>query len=908
MGAVLEYRVLGPLQVWRDGDEVLVTAPKLKTLLLVLLVHPNEAVSADRLIDALWGDHVPDSARKLVQVYVSQLRSALGAEAIETIATGYRIRVASMGLDADRFDGMREDGRRALAAGNADLALALARRALALWRGPALVDVAYEPFASAEAVRLDELRVECTEDEIDAELALGHHEEVVPVLRRLCAEHPMRERTRERLALALYRCGRQTEALAALAAGRRVLLDELGLEPGLTHQDLERAILIQDSSLDAPTADGGARHRLPAPNSSLVGRRDELAQLRALVMREDVRIVTVSGAGGSGKTRLALELARLAGSAFANGVAFVELAPIQNPELVLTTIAQTLSVPETPEQTPAGALASWLERQDLLLVVDNVEHVIDSAAELAHLVQVAPRLTLLVTSRRVLHVSGEHVFPLTPLPVDDAVTLFSERAAARDVSMVAAEGTAIIETICRRLDCLPLAVELAAARTTTLTPRLLLERLSDRVTALGMGPRDAPARQKTLNDTLHWSTDLLSDGERRTFARLSVFAGGSTIEAAEAIGETDIARLAALIDSSLLQRTAVGGEVRLSMLETLREHAAQLLDAQGDRSVAEARHASYYAELIEGAALKGPGQAQALALVDADIDNLRAAIDRSELAGDDGTALRIASGLYRYYYLRGLFREGRTRISGPLQRGAGDPGLRALALRAVCGLHYMLGELDEAEAYAVQGIDVGNTAGADDAVMGCHTVMSHVARERENFAEAMAHLERSEAIAKELGLDDDVMIANTNLGELALAVGDLGEARRRWEHTLSIYADGDENGTFALLGLGAVAHRQGFLDEAAVHFSRALVLSERAGWPHNITMALVGLAGVAADRNEHAEAAVLLGRASSLLDATGGDLTVADEEIYQRARAGALANLGEARFAELLAAGQRTPR
>ena len=369
---------------------------------------------------------------------------------------------------------------------------------------------------------------------------------------------------------------------------------------------------------------------------------------------------------------MALELARSAGSAFANGAAFVELASIQAPKLVLPTIAQVLGVPETAEETRSEALARWLQSRDLLLVVDNFEHVIEGAEELAQLVRLAPRLTVLVTSRRVLHVSGEQVFPLAPLPVDDAVRLFSERAAARDQSVLDdADSSKIIGTICRRLDCLPLALELAAARTATLTPRLLLERLSDRVTALGSGPRDAPARQQTLTDTLRWSTDLLSEGERRTLASLSVFAGGSSIEAAEAVCASDIERLAALIDSSLLQRTAVGGEVRLSMLETIREHAAQLLDAAGDRAVAEARHAFYYAELVEGAALKGPEQAQELAMVDADLDNLRAACDRSQLAGDDGTALRIATALYRYYYLRGLFRGGRDGSPARFEQGAG---------------------------------------------------------------------------------------------------------------------------------------------------------------------------------------------------------------------------------------------
>ncbi len=916
MVAVLEYRVLGPLEVRRDDSEVQITAPKLKTLLLMLLVHANKAVPVDHLIDAIWGVHPPDSARKLVQVYISQLRRVLGLDAIETVGRGYRAHVASTGLDAQRFDRMRADGRRALTAGdNPELALALARRALALWRGPALFEVAYEQFAAAEAMRLEELRLECAGDALDAELALGRHAEMVPELRRRCADDSYDERSWGRLALALYRCDRQSDALEVVADGRRALLEGLGLAPGEGLRALELAILNQDPSLRGTRPDTGGIARLPAPSSTLIGRREELAQLRALILRDDVRLVTISGAGGSGKTRVALELARSVGSAFANGAAFVELASVHDPALVVAVIAQALGVTETPAETVASALERWLENRDLLLVVDNLEHVIDAAAELVHLVRMAPRLTILTTSRRVLHVSGEHVYPLSPLTIDDAVKLFTVRAAAQhgsvasDLDITCSDGADLVAAICRRLDCLPLAVELAAARTTTLSPELLLDRLAGRVAALGVGPRDAPARQQTLADTLRWSTDLLNAAERRTLARLSVFVSGSSIEAAEVVCETDIERLASLIDSSLLQRAASGGDVRLSMLETIREHAMTLLDADGDRSTIEARHTSYYVELVEAAARRGPAhQSETFLMVDAELGNLRAAMNRSERAGEDDTALRVATAMYRYFYLKGRFREGRDRISGPLDRGAGDAMLRAFSLRAISGLHYMLGDLDAADATAREGIDVGDAAGAGQAVLACHTVVSHIARERGLFLEAKVQLERSEAMARQLGLDEDVTVANTNLGELALAVGDLDEARSRWEYSISRYDDDDENSTFALLGLASVAYRQGLLDEAGRYYEKARALSERAGWLHNTTMALVGLAGIAAAREAHTEAAVLLGRATGLLEATGGELVLADEEIYQRVWSAALAELGEARLTELLASGARGDR
>jgi predicted ATPase/DNA-binding SARP family transcriptional activator len=907
---MLEYRVLGSLEVARDGVEIPVTAPKPRTVLLALLLANDRVVPLDHLIDAIWGDDVPGSARKLVQVYVSQLRAALGTEAIETLPQGYRMSVGPISLDSARFERLRSDASVALADGNAELALALARRALGLWRGPALADVAYRSFASSEAARLDELRLDCEEDVLDAELALGRHEEVVPELRRHCAEHPLRERARVRLALALYRCSRQSEALEVLAEGRRTMVDELGVEPGSEHQDLERSILNQDATLETPAAGRGTSRQLPASSSTLVGRESELTQLQALAARDDVRLITITGAGGSGKTRVALELARSADSAFANGAAFVELASVQDPALVMGAIARALSVPESPDETPAIALARWAQGRDMLLVLDNFEHLVTAGRDLAELVEATVRLTVIVTSRRVLHLSGEHVFPLSPLPLDDAVALFGERAAARASSLPAQPAStdeparSTIEAICRRLDCLPLAVELAAARTNALTPELLLERLTHHVTALGIGPRDAPARQQTLHDTLRWSTDLLSIEERRVLACLSTFIGGSSIEAAEEVCGTDLESLSTLIDSSLLQRTAAHGEVRLSMLETIREYAAELLETGGQKPETEARHAAYFDTLVETAAVSGPvSQAQKVDVLDADIDNLRTTIQRSEIAGDDDTALRVATGLYRYYYLRSLFREGRDRIAGPLERGAGDPPLQALALRALAGFHFLLGQLDESEAVALRGVDVATAAGLDYPLMACHTVLSHVARERGEFADAMSHLEQSSAIAMKLGLQDDVMVANTNLGELALAIGNLGEARARWERSLDFYDDDDEASTFAMLGLGAVAVGEGDLDEAAGHFGRARYMSERAGWLHNTTMALVGLAGVVSAQGDHVEAARLLGRAEALLTATGGELVVADEAIYQRVRTAALAHLGEDELEALLLAG-----
>jgi tetratricopeptide (TPR) repeat protein len=322
-----------------------------------------------------------------------------------------------------------------------------------------------------------------------------------------------------------------------------------------------------------------------------------------------------------------------------------------------------------------------------------------------------------------------------------------------------------------------------------------------------------------------------------------------------------------------------------------------------DDGAIAAAHAAYYARLAERADLKGSDRAQALAAIDLELDNLRAACDRA----DAETALRIATALYQYWYARGHFREGRDRIRGPLDRGAGDVRLQAHALHALAGLTWLLGDLDDAGAIAGRGIEVGTAAAALEPVMGCHTVLGLVARDCGDLPAAVRHIERSGALAQKLGLERDVIIANTNLADLALAAGDLEGARRRFERTLA-YNDGTVapvDDSFALLGLGAVAYRSGRLDEAVEHLGRALELCERAGFRHNAALALVGLAAVASDRTEHVEAALFLGRASELIAAAGGQLTGVDAELYESTRAAVLAGLGEQRLTELLEAGAR---
>ena len=909
---MLDICVLGPLRVTRDGEEVPVTAAKVRTLALVFATRPREVVSVERLIDVLWPDDPPESAKKLIHVYVSQLRTALGPESIVTVATGYRLGVARAAVDAHRFELLCAEAQQALAAGAASVARTVAGRALDLWRGPALADVASDPTFMAEAARLTDLQIDCRAVRIDAELELGNHALVLADLHRLSAAHPFREHLRERLALTLYRCGRQSEALAELAAARRDLVAEFGLDPGRRIADLERAILDQDPALDAPLPNRATSTRLPVPASRLIGRTREIELISALVQRDSVRLVTIVGAGGSGKTRVALAVAQSVAASFADGAVFVELATVRDANLVVSAIASALGVVESSDESLTAAVASWTRSHDLLLVIDNFEHVIEAAAELTSLVSNAPRLTLLVTSRRVLHLTGEHVVPLSPLPIDDAMVLFHERSEQSGGTTVAAGGgAAAVRAICARVDCLPLAIELAAARSAILTPEELLGRLVGEVSELGVGPRDAPARQRTLDETLRWSTDLLTAEQRHALACCSVFTGGSTVAAAEVVCATGFEVLAELVDSSLLQRMPNSDGTRLVMLETVRAHAGGLFAVDAEREAAELRHRQHFVGLAETVVLKGEGQSEGLATVDTDIDNLRLAMDRADLAGDDVSALRIATALYRYWYLRGLFGEGRDRITFPLERGVGAGPLRALALRALAGLRFLLGDLDEAHALAGAGIEAGLAVGDHVSIVACHTVLGLIAKERGAYAEAGAHFRESEIVAERHGLAEDVVVANTNLGELAFATGDLAQARRRWETTLVTQGGPEANLTFALLGLGALAVQEGRLDEGERHLVRARDLAEQAGFNHNRAMALVALADVASQRGDDERAAIVIGEAHELLAVTGGKLTTEDAAVLDRAAAATRDHLGSERFDELAGHGVRpspTPR
>jgi predicted ATPase/DNA-binding SARP family transcriptional activator len=667
---VLDFRVLGPVEARDDGRALALGGPRRRALLARLLLDAGSFVSSDRLIDDLWGAQAADSALHSLHVYVSELRRALGPDAASTLereGRGYRLALGADQLDAARFERMLDEARRAGGERAHNRARTLTTEALALWRGDPYADVTYEAWAEGEIARLGELRLAAEDLRIEAELELGGHARAIAELEPLIRAHPLQERFRYLMVLALYRAGRQADALEAYQDCRRALVDGLGIDPSAELQALERAVLLQSPELavEAPVSLNTERRApLPAPATALVGREPEIADLSQLLQRDDVRVVTLTGPGGTGKTRLALALAERLAGRFESGAYFVSLIEADEPALVLPAIASALGLEEAGARPLPQLLAAALAERELLLVLDNFEHVLAAARHVADLLAEAPRLRVLITSRASLRLRGEHEYPVSPLPLPPpdaapgdlagypSVELFASRAREVNPSMRLDEAaTEAVAEICRRLDGLPLALELAAARVRLLPPEAMLGRLERRLDLLPARAHDAPARQRTLRDAIGWSYELLQEDERAVFRQLGVFAGGCTLEAAEQVieqaGERSTLELIEVVLDNSLVRLALGEEGRVMMLEVVREFALEALEASGEVPRARRAHAGYYVELAERLEplLHGaPGHDARLAL-ERERGNLRAALRFALESDDRDLGQRLAGAL-----------------------------------------------------------------------------------------------------------------------------------------------------------------------------------------------------------------------------------------------------------------------
>jgi predicted ATPase/DNA-binding SARP family transcriptional activator len=907
--------VLGPVEVVSDGHMIALAAKH--TRLLALLVAEARACGLDEIVEALWDGSAPPSARKLVQVYVSQLRKVLppGVE-IVTRHGAYAADFAPELLDGVRFERLLDESARARRAANPALALSLADRALALWRGRAYGDLSYCEFARSESDRLEELQLVATEARIDAMLTLGRHEQALGEALTFASGQPLRERAHELAMLALYRCGRQADALAHYAAFRERLDDQLGLEPGQALRDLQRRILQQDAALDL-TGGEPTRSALPVPPNPLVGREREISELCTLLDRRDSRLIVLTGAGGSGKTRLALEAARRVEPSFANGVALVELAPLRDPTLIVPTIARTLGLDEAADEQSFDALANELGPRELLLVLDNAEHLRAGTAAFVELLAKAPRLTLLVTSRAVLHLSGEHVFPVTPLDEDAALELFAQRARALQPRFrVAPENESDVREICACVDRLPLAIELAAARIRTLEPRTLLERLAERLTLLSGGPHDMPARQQTLRETLDWSFDLLAGEEQLFLARFSVFPSGATLESAAAIcvdGDEDVALelVERLLDASLLNAQDHGGATRYTLLETIRQYAAERLrELTGDET--PRRHAEWCLALAEAAEpeLKGDRQTQWFETLETAHDDLRSALAHFEASGTRGPHLRLAVALSRFWYVRGHLGEGRRRLEDALvDASAQPPDLLRRALTAASAITLLQGDYAASTAFSESALDAARRSGDARYVANALSNLGAIVLAAGDHARATVVLEEAVALARTVGDTRIAALAINNLGDLALTTGDYERARPLFEESHALLeARGDTaNLARSQFNRAAVDLMLGDLDAARLRFAAGLKLANQTGDMEDIAWCLEGLASVAAQEGEGERAATLLGVSGGLLRQMGADFKPFERQLHEatHARVQALCEPGE--LSKALARGESMP-
>ena len=933
--------MLGDVAVWTsDGTPVAVPGLKVRGLLADLLVHEGRPVTADRLIEDLWGDEAPGNALGALQTKVSQLRRALGAgEAggralIESGEAGYRLRRPSESVDAGRFAALlvRSGAQREPAVRAATLT-----EALSLWRGSPYADFSDERFVRQAVERLNDQRLTALEELAEARLDLGEHHLLAGELTDLVARHPWRERLRAAHLRALYGSGRQHEALFAYEQFRRQARDELGVDPGRELAELHGAILRQDPALQPPAPSSTpARTNLPAPLSpgpygGLIGRDAAVEAVRERLTNE--RLVTLTGLGGVGKSRLALEAARVLGDTFPAGVWLVELAgqPYCGDHATWTEIvdmvAATLDIRDDsppglpgdrPPREPMDRLVAALRGRRMLLLLDNCEHVVAPVAQLTEkLLGAAADLRILATSREPLGIPGEVVFPVPPLALPEpgagarqtaeapAVRLFVARARATEPGFtVDQRNTDAVAVICRRLDGVPLALELAASRLAVLDPSELAARLDDRFRLLSSGRRTAPPRQQGLRAVIDWSWELLSPPERAVLRRLAVFADGATLAAAEQVcGGGQVASdevldvLARLIDRSLVMVRHGESPRRFRLPETVAAYGLEQLDSAAELAATRRRYATCFARLAEQTAgrLRGHDQSRALRELDAENANLRAALDVAATDGLARVGLALATSLSWYRLLRGRFGEVSRSLRTALDivpRSEDDvapDGLRRHAEMWLTALatrdgdptaprqrilesyqdtegpekafaqwlfaSMMLGSADPGEAAVLvdAALAAFRTSGDRWGIAAACAIRADLALVlRSDLPAAQRDCETSRALFEQLGDRWGQVHPTSLLGTLAEIHGDYDRAATRYREALRI-AEHLRLWTSVsrqLACIGRLAILKGDLDEAAVSHDRALRVAQEQSSRSAVAFAGTGLAMIARRRSD----------------------------------------------------------
>jgi predicted ATPase/DNA-binding SARP family transcriptional activator len=900
----MELRVLGPLEVIGPEGSITIAAPRQRQVLAALILNANQAVSRDRLLDIVWGEELPSNPDSALRFQISKLRSALGPlrDIVATVQSSYVLRVDEGDIDAVRFVELVRAAEHTVDS-DPRAALRAVDEARGLWRGGAYAELSYENAAQLEIMRLDGLRERAAELGLRARLNSGEAEELIPELEAGVAAGPMREQLWEMLMVALYRAGRQADALRAFRRAQETLGEELGIEPSPELRALEEQILLQDPQL-RPARMRVARGNLPAATSDLVGRERDLEDLMALVAGQ--RLTSLVGVGGVGKTRLVLEAGRRSEDRFPDGVWFTDLSALGPGDDVAARIASDLGIHEGGDLSPVDAVTRWFSDRDCLLIVDNCEQVIDeAAATVSRLLQSSARGKVVTTSRERLAVAGEHVFALsglTPDPVagdDPAVELFIRRArAARRDFTLSAEERPLLTRLCTLLDGLPLAIELAAAHARALSTADLVATMEHQFGLLSDARRGGPERHRTLWTTLDWSFDLLEEWERAAFAALGLFRGDFDLAAVEAVtglsSEAAMPTMVRMVDTSLVHR-AEGPTpgTRFRLLEMVRQYAVHRLDP-GAAVPTRARFVAYYAALAEEARvmLDGSNRRSSIERLEEDHDNLRAAIEMARDEGDGAAEIRLVSSLAAYWFETGHHSEGRTILARTVD-GAREPTEQlARAIEELVQLYAWAGAPERAEALIADQERVATAVGNPRLIARVAASRALLAFTCGDYDTALAEYG---ALAEHLAPDPTASLAYLEAsravlelwrGEFAAADGHIAEAKRwagvfvpeetgailgdyvgwrafyRGDHAAARTAWRDTAAEYARLGQAPMAadmaQLDGWLmlidgdDEAAGRIEQSIEDMERLGLEPFVARGEILAAAAAAERGEAA--------------------------------------------------------
>lgn len=946
--------MLGPVRAWQGETELDLGTPQQRAVLAVLLLAEGRQVPTSALVDALWGNEPPKAAAGTLRTYISRLRQGLaaggGQGVVESAGAGYVLPVRSAAVDLGLFLEWTARARAARSAGDTAQAAVFLRDALGLWKGEPLAGLPGD-YAESQRARLTELRLAAVEDRLTLEIDLGGHVAAAAELRTLASAHPLREQISELLMLALYRAGRQADALAVFDRTRRRLSEELGIDPGPALREMHQRILQTDQSLIGPAETdpgplavrtlapdreprpagpppgtsrlisfgasgtpaepergdpsvlegesyaagrqpasaaspaGRVPYSLPAGMTTLLGREEAVEEVVGLVERSGERLVTLTGPGGVGKTRLVAAAGERLADRFGAGTVFVPLDTVTDPRLVLPAIGRMAGADLAQMSSPLDALAETFGDGAWLLILDNLEQVVQVARDLWELLVRCPGVTILATSRTVLGLRIEREYPVPPLPAGPAtasvaevaacpaVALFVDRARSvrRGFTLTEANAAAVAE-ICRRLEGMPLAIELAAARTRLLDPGALLNRLAASLDVLGTGAVDLPERQRTLRATVEWSVSLLEDAERSLLEAAAVFADGWTLPAAAAVAGLDESRALELTEAlarhSLIYVDDTKPGPRARMLETVREFVLERLAARPDADQIGRRHADYYRALAEQAdrPLRGVGRGEWLERLQTEGGNLAAAV-RWYLARDPGPLPHLFRVLWPYWVQQDIEREAQPWVEQLLPAvGTLDPQPRA----------------ELAWAAAVLAVRTGNDAAALTARRRLAPLLAEI---QDPFLHAASRLviswtlpvisdfdgalrEATGALEEFRGQDEPLFtaLAAVCAGATEMVLGRYDWALRYLREALALHerVGSDLLAACCWVQLAILAVLRGKLDKARALLEEALNLSLALRSTPLVALCLSAYAWVAFGRDDPERAARLQGSAEGL--------------------------------------------